>query len=142
MAVPTLSTVQNTLGVQAVRPADPEWMKRQALAIMDDLPIDAIKIGALPNAPVIQALIDLLNHPKLRSIPLITDTVLGASQGMKFLDEQGIQLLVAEIFPRSRLVTPNWPEWQTLLPHISGIKSSQTAFWADIENEPKNRSTT
>ena len=55
----TAITVQNTLGVYAIQDINPEIVKGQIEAVMDDIHPDAIKVGMVK-----QALINSLNpHP-------------------------------------------------------------------------------
>src|SRR5215471_8164045 len=54
-AVITLVTVQNTLGVQRAVSLPPLLCSQQIRAVLEDIPPQAIKLGALGNAGVIEA---------------------------------------------------------------------------------------
>jgi hydroxymethylpyrimidine/phosphomethylpyrimidine kinase len=110
----TLLTVQNSLGVQAVRPLDPAFLARQWKALFADIPPDVIKIGALGALPMVERVIKLLNGPEARDIPVVLDPVLGSTSGSPLLAARALSLFKRRLLPRCRVVTPNLPEFETL----------------------------
>jgi hydroxymethylpyrimidine/phosphomethylpyrimidine kinase len=60
MGVITALTAQNTQGVQNVFPTSAQAVQEQLDSIFDDIAIDAIKIGMLPNASVIAVVHEFL----------------------------------------------------------------------------------
>jgi hydroxymethylpyrimidine/phosphomethylpyrimidine kinase len=108
----TAITAQNTHGVQSWRAETPRLIAAQIKAVLDDLPVRAIKTGLLPGAAAISAVADRLRkHP---SIPLIVDPVIGSTSGTRFLDTRGLRALREQLLPRATVVTPNWPEAEAL----------------------------
>lgn len=104
----TAVTAQNTLGITAWRPVPAALLAAQLAAVLDDLPVRAIKTGLLPGAVAVRTVAAaLLTHPQ---IPLVIDPVLGSTTGTRFLSPAGLGVLRRELFPRATLVTPNWPE--------------------------------
>src|SRR5215831_14843787 len=78
-AVITALTVQNTRGVRAVHPVAPDVVLAQLEAVMEDLPVAAVKIGLVPDPAVASALAERLAR---RSLPrLVIDPVLIAGSG-------------------------------------------------------------
>src|SRR5919197_2516126 len=55
MSVLTAVTAQNSLGVTGVHNLPPEFVARQIDAVLDDFGADAVKLGMLSTAPIIQA---------------------------------------------------------------------------------------
>lgn len=105
-------TAQNTRGVLAWRPVAPALIAAQVSAVLDDLPIAAIKTGLLPGPAAIRAVAAVLRkHP---GIPLVIDPVIASTSGTRFLAAAGVRVLIAELLPRATLVTPNWPEAEVL----------------------------
>ncbi len=51
----TAITVQNTLGVSAIHPLGPDLVEAQADAVLEDIGADALKIGMLGDAAMIEA---------------------------------------------------------------------------------------
>ena len=113
LTVVTALTVQNSLGLQAVHPVAPEVVEAQLDAILTDFPVDAVKIGMLATGATVSGvarrLRDLDEKP-----PVILDPVLAAGRGGALLEEDGIALLKAELFPLTTILTPNVPEAERL----------------------------
>jgi hydroxymethylpyrimidine kinase/phosphomethylpyrimidine kinase len=107
--VVTALTVQNSLGLQAVHPVAPEVVAAQLDAVLTDFPVAAVKIGMVGTAANIRAIArrlrDLAELP-----PVVLDPVLAAGRGGALLTEEGIELLKAELFPPTTILTPNVPE--------------------------------
>jgi len=53
LTVATALTVQNTQGVQAVHQVPPEVVAAQLKALLDDFPVQAVKIGMLATAATV-----------------------------------------------------------------------------------------
>jgi hydroxymethylpyrimidine/phosphomethylpyrimidine kinase len=108
----TAITAQNTLGVIAVEPLVADFVTSQIEAIAGDIELHATKTGMLATAAIVEAVtaaIDELDLPKV-----VVDPVLVASSGDPLLDEDGVQVMRAELFPRALVVTPNIPEAEIL----------------------------
>src|SRR5262249_59429712 len=75
MSVITAVTAQNSLGVHGVFNVPPEFVARQIDAVLTDFGADAIKIGMLSTAPIIEAVAARL--PPHRHGPVRPDPVLG-----------------------------------------------------------------
>ncbi|MCX6605622.1 MAG: bifunctional hydroxymethylpyrimidine kinase/phosphomethylpyrimidine kinase [Acidobacteria bacterium] len=107
-AVITLITVQNTVGVTRVDCLDPELVRQQIEAVLTDLPVAAIKTGALGNAAIIRAVARAVNGP------VIVDPVMVSKHGASLLAAEAVAALLADLFPVATLVTPNLPEAEAL----------------------------
>jgi hydroxymethylpyrimidine/phosphomethylpyrimidine kinase len=108
----TAITAQNTRGVTAWRAVPTALLVAQITAVLDDLPIAAIKTGLLPGAAAVRAVArTLARHPK---VPLVVDPVIGSTSGTRFLPPSGRRALLRELLPLASLVTPNWPEAELL----------------------------
>lgn len=53
LPVVTAVTVQDTVGVSSILALDPAWVEDQARALLEDMPVDAFKIGLLGSADII-----------------------------------------------------------------------------------------
>ncbi len=103
----TAITVQNTLGVHDVHPLPAALVAAQARAVLDDIGADAIKIGMLGGAGVLQAVEALLNdYP---DIPVVIDPVMTAKDGRALLTDS-VAVLRDRLLPHAALLTPNAPE--------------------------------
>src|SRR6058998_1795008 len=79
LSVVTAITVQDTIGVEAVLAMEPEWVADQARCLLEDMPVDAIKIGVMGSVENIAAIAEIVSdYP---DVPLIIDPVLASGRG-------------------------------------------------------------
>ena len=83
-------TVQNTQGVLAARPVDPDLVHEQIVAVIDDLPVAATKLGMLSDAAVASRVADLLERRRADFGLVILDPVMVATSGDKLLRDDAI----------------------------------------------------
>jgi len=112
-SVITALTAQNSTGVNDVLPTATEHFKIQLHTILDDIKVDAVKIGMLANAEIISIVAQAIEKYQLKNIVL--DTVLVSSSGKALLEPSAIEVMVKELFPRVDIITPNIPEVNRLL---------------------------
>jgi hydroxymethylpyrimidine/phosphomethylpyrimidine kinase len=104
----TAITAQNTRGITMWRPVPTALLAAQITAVLDDLPVAAIKTGLLPGATAVRTVAHAIAGRK--KIPLVVDPVLGSTSGTRFLSPAGRRALLRELLPLATLITPNWPE--------------------------------
>ena len=112
MAAITGLTAQNTQGVQAVELVSPNMVAHQIAAIRSDIRVDAVKIGMLGNAGVIEVVAEALEG---LDVPLVLDPVMVAKGGDRLLEPSAVAALRALLVPRASVITPNLPEAADLL---------------------------
>ncbi|MCX6500410.1 MAG: bifunctional hydroxymethylpyrimidine kinase/phosphomethylpyrimidine kinase [Arthrobacter sp.] len=112
MAAITALTAQNTQGVRAVHVPPASFLTAQLDAISDDITIDAVKIGMLGDAAVIDAVRAWLE--KVRPAVVVLDPVMVATSGDRLLQESAEAALQA-LLPLADLITPNLAELALLL---------------------------
>ena len=112
MAAITALTAQNTQGVRAVHVPPAAFLTAQLDAISDDIGIDAVKIGMLGDATVIDAVRSWLE--KVRPAVVVLDPVMVATSGDRLLQESAEAALQA-LLPLADLITPNLAELAILL---------------------------
>jgi hydroxymethylpyrimidine/phosphomethylpyrimidine kinase len=108
MTAVTAITAQNTVAVSAVYPMPPETIVAQVRAVVDDIGVDAVKIGMLGNAETIAAVDEAL--ALVGAAPVVLDPVMVAESGARLLDEDAIGALRSRLLPRAAVVTPNVAE--------------------------------
>lgn len=113
MAAITALTVQNTQGVRSAHPVDADLVAAQVDAVLDDVRVDAVKIGMLGDAAVIAAVAGVLRSR--RPPYVVLDPVLVATSGDALLPGGAVPALIAELLPLADIVTPNVPEAAALL---------------------------
>lgn len=109
----TALTAQNTLGVQEVMVVEPRFVALQMRVVLQDIGADAIKIGMLGSARVVEAVADVCESSAF-GIPLILDPVMVAKGGAVLLDKGAHEAMVLRLLPLASLVTPNVPEAELL----------------------------
>ncbi|HEY7765421.1 MAG TPA: bifunctional hydroxymethylpyrimidine kinase/phosphomethylpyrimidine kinase [Aestuariivirgaceae bacterium] len=111
-SVITALTAQNTVRVEAVHVVPADFVLAQMRAVADDLQVDAIKIGMLATAPVIEAVAEGLKD--YRGVPVVLDPVMIAASGDPLLDPGAVDAL-RRLIPLATLITPNLAEAAALL---------------------------
>jgi len=107
-SVLTAVTAQNSLGVQGVFNLPPEFVARQIDSVLSDFGADAIKIGMLSSAAIVEAVADrLVAH---RHGPVVLDPVMIAKSGDALLEPSARAALMKTMLPLSDVVTPNLHE--------------------------------
>jgi hydroxymethylpyrimidine/phosphomethylpyrimidine kinase len=110
-SVITALTAQNTAKVRAVRPVEPDFVAEQLAAVLDDLPVAAVKTGMLATAPVV----DLVARWARRLPRLVVDPVLVSSSGDELFDGAAREAYLRDLFAAATVVTPNSREAGILL---------------------------
>jgi hydroxymethylpyrimidine/phosphomethylpyrimidine kinase len=113
MTAITALTAQNTLGVTGVYPVPGPFIVEQVRAVVDDIGVDAVKIGMLGTAAIVKAVdeaLDLLEP----ATPIVIDPVMVAESGAVLLDEDARAALTELLLPRATAITPNVPEARVL----------------------------
>jgi hydroxymethylpyrimidine/phosphomethylpyrimidine kinase len=106
-------TAQHTRGVTSVEVPPPAFLRAQIDACFDDFDIQAVKIGMLANADMIQAVVKALDQHCPAHIVL--DPVMIASSGAQLLANTAIEVLRKRLLPMATVITPNLPEAEFLL---------------------------
>lgn len=113
MTAITALTAQNTLGVRAIHAVPASFLKEQIAAVVEDIGVDAVKIGMLHAPDIVEAVAWAIDTYRLPNVVL--DPVMVATSGDTLIETATIERLVRELFPRATLVTPNLDEAGLLL---------------------------
>ena len=108
--VVTTVTAQNTQGVESQLNMAEKLVEAQFSAIVNDIGTDAIKIGLLPTAPIIELVQRLVKDHRI----VVVDPVMVATSGHVFLDENAQEALTEMVTTTGSLITPNIAEAQIL----------------------------
>ena len=112
MSVVTAVTAQNTVGVEAIHEIPPQVVRAQIDAVLDDIGVDAIKIGMLGSERVAVAVAEALEARA--PCALVLDPVMVAKSGDSLLSSGAIEVVVERLLSRATVVTPNLPEVERL----------------------------
>jgi hydroxymethylpyrimidine/phosphomethylpyrimidine kinase len=113
MSVITAVTAQNTKAVTGIHPVPPAFIVQQIDAVMEDIGVDAVKIGVLHSPEVINTVAERLKHYDVANV--VVDPVMVAKSGDKLLRDDAVEALKTALFPITTLITPNLPEAAVLL---------------------------
>lgn len=104
----TALTAQNTTGVTDISTVTPEFLEAQLNAVFSDIYPDAVKIGMVASAQLIETIAKVLTSYKAKNIVL--DPVMVATSGSKLIVDDAIKALEEKLLPIVTVVTPNIPE--------------------------------
>lgn len=128
LTVLTAITVQDTTGVEDIFVMDAEWIVDQARTVLQDMPVQAFKIGMLGSVEIIAAIAEVVSdYPE---IPLVLDPVLASGRGDVFASEEVIAAMREMLFPQATIITPNSIEARRIAleheddPEVSDLKQN------------------
>lgn len=133
MAAITALTAQNTQGVRAVHIPPVEFLSAQLDAVAADITIDAVKIGMLSTAEVMNAV--ALWLARTQPPVVVLDPVMVATSGDTLMAPAALEALF-ELITLSHLVTPNIPELAVLL------GEPEAASWPEAVRQGKELAAT
>jgi hydroxymethylpyrimidine/phosphomethylpyrimidine kinase len=107
----TAVTAPNTRSIRSVHPLPPQLVTAQLDAVLDDLPVVAVKTGALADATLIEHLAD-----RATQLPgLVVDPVLSSWSGEPLCRGAAEHAYRDLLFPHAWVITPNPAEAGALL---------------------------
>jgi hydroxymethylpyrimidine/phosphomethylpyrimidine kinase len=115
MTAITAITAQNTQGVRAIHGVPPAILAAQIDAVVEDIGVDAVKIGMLHAPEIVQVVAQAIRRHSLKNVVL--DPVMVATSGDRLIAEETVAVLVRELFPLAAVITPNLDEAELLLGH-------------------------
>ena len=116
MSAITALTAQNTTGVTGIMEVTPDFLGEQMDNVFTDIRPDAVKIGMVSSAALIEKIAEKLKEYQAENI--VVDPVMVATSGAKLIQEDAIEALKTYLLPMATVLTPNIPEAEIL----SGMK--------------------
>jgi hydroxymethylpyrimidine/phosphomethylpyrimidine kinase len=110
MTAITAITAQNTLGVQAVHAVPVDMVAAQMRSVIEDIGVDAVKIGMIGSAEIAHAVADLLDQ---LDVPIVFDPVMVSTSG-SVLADAATMAAFERLMGVASVVTPNIPEMAAL----------------------------
>jgi len=122
----TAVTVQDTQDVKSYAPLDGTLIMEQARAVLEDMPVVAIKIGLLGSAEAVEAIHSVLHdYP---DIPVVLDPVLASGGGTALADDELLEALSSLLLPNTTVLTPNSLEARLLAPEADNLDACAMAL--------------
>lgn len=101
-------TFQNTQGVFGAENQTAEIVRKQILPILEDMEVAALKTGMLPTREIIQEVARIIAENNLTNF--VVDPVVRSTSGFDLIDDAALRILIEELFPLAKVITPNIPE--------------------------------
>jgi len=111
----TSLTFQNSEGVFGAIHESAESLRAQILPIVQEKRIAAIKTGMLPTREIILEVARLIEEANLPA-PVV-DPVLRSTSGYQLMEPDAIEVMLSELVPLARVITPNISEAE----HLTGL---------------------
>jgi len=103
LSVLTALTVQDSAGTEGLQPIEAEWVADQARCLLEDMPVDAFKIGALGSVENVAAVAEIVSdYPQ---VPLVLDPALASGLGDAFASEDMAHALRELLLPQTTILT-------------------------------------
>jgi hydroxymethylpyrimidine/phosphomethylpyrimidine kinase len=119
----TAVTAQGPSGVRHLQPVGARNLLRQLDCLLEQGTPQAVKIGMLARAELVDALAGWLERNLYPGIPRVLDPVLEASAGGRLLEKSALDILRRRLVPLATVITPNLAEARALL----GIRTGRPA---------------
>ncbi|MFL5237547.1 MAG: bifunctional hydroxymethylpyrimidine kinase/phosphomethylpyrimidine kinase [Rhizomicrobium sp.] len=113
MTAITAVTVQDTQRVHSVELLPPTTVRDQIRVCLADIDADAVKVGMLGSAEIVNAVAAALKQ-YARAIPIVIDPVMISTGGKRLLSPGAVDAFKSKLLPLAALVTPNLPEARVL----------------------------
>jgi hydroxymethylpyrimidine/phosphomethylpyrimidine kinase len=123
-SVVTLITAQNTDGISHVEPLAPSLVAAQLHAVLSDMQVSVIKIGALGTGECVEMVASILL--KFQDIRVVLDTVVASKNGRSLLDTVGLEAFRSQLMGRATVLTPNRVE-AAMLTHRDTVADTDKA---------------
>lgn len=121
-SVITATTAQNTQGVFDIHPIPIDHLRKQLIAVLEDIAFGAIKIGMLHSCEVISEVRAQLSH--YQNANIVIDPVMVATSGDQLIDDDAVECL-SDFLPDARLITPNTSEAELLIGHTIDHRNAE-----------------
>jgi len=124
MTAITAITAQNTREVRSVHALPPGAILEQVRAVIEDIGVDAVKVGMLGTVATIEEVEQAL--ALVAPAPVVVDPVMVSESGAVLLPVEACNHLQRRILPRAAVVTPNLGEARALAEVEQGMTVEAT----------------
>lgn len=122
LPVITAITAQDTHDVKSCSPVSAVSIIEQARVLLDDIRVDAIKIGLVGGIAAIGAIHTIVKEHE--DIPVVVDPVCASGAGTALSDDEQIDALVSLLLPLATMATPNTLEARLLTPEADSLNAA------------------
>ena len=122
LPVATAITAQDTRDVKSCTPISAVSIIEQARAVLDDIQVDAFKVGLAGSVEAIGAIHTILTD--YENIPVVVDPVCASGAGTLLSDDEQMDAMVSMLLPLATVVTPNTVEARLLTPEADSLNAA------------------
>ncbi|MFU1797427.1 bifunctional hydroxymethylpyrimidine kinase/phosphomethylpyrimidine kinase [Paenibacillus azoreducens] len=130
MSVIVSVVAENTSRVIDLQDIRPDIIEKQIDAVFEDIEVDAVKIGMLPQPECMEAVAEKLKQYAPANI--VIDPVMYAKNGCPLMNPDAIDTLIKTVIPIADLLTPNIPEAEKIsgmeIRNVEDMKKSAMAI--------------
>lgn len=98
-------TSQNTYEIKDIKPVEEKFLEDQLFTILSDIRPDAVKTGMLFSRDAVKVVAKTIKGFELDN--LVIDPVTVSSTGTSLIEDGTLDIIMKELLPLSRVVTPN-----------------------------------
>lgn len=122
LPVATAITAQDTCDVKSCTPVSAMSIIEQARVVLDDIKVDAFKVGLVGSVEAIGAIHTILKD--YEGIPVVIDPVCASGAGTALTDDEQMDAIVSLLLPLATVVTPNTIEARLLTPEADSLNAA------------------
>ena len=122
LPVATAITAQDTSDVKSCTPIGAMSIIEQARVVLEDIAVDAFKVGLVGSVETIGAIHTILRE--YEGVPVVVDPVCASAAGTVLADDEQIDAMVSLLLPLATVVTPNTEEARLLTPEADSLNAS------------------
>jgi hydroxymethylpyrimidine/phosphomethylpyrimidine kinase len=122
LPVATAITAQDTHDVKSCTPVSVMSIIEQARVVLDDIKVDAFKVGLVGSVEAIGAIHTILKD--YEDVPVVIDPICASGAGTALADDEQIDAMVSLLLPLATVVTPNTIEARLLTPEADSLNAA------------------
>jgi hydroxymethylpyrimidine/phosphomethylpyrimidine kinase len=122
LPVITAVTAQDTRDVKSCTPVGAMPIIEQARVVLEDIAVDAFKVGLVGSVEAIGAIHTILKD--YEGVPVVIDPVCASAAGTALADDEQMDAMVSLLLPLATVVTPNTVEARLLTPEADTLNAS------------------
>ena len=122
----TTLTIQDTQDIIGYTPLDGGLIVEQARTVLEDMPVNAFKLGLLTSTEMVESVHSVLrDYP---DIPVVMDPVLASGNGTILSDDDIVAAMTELLLPQATVLTPNSLEARAMAPAADTLDACAMAI--------------
>lgn len=139
LSILTCTTIQNTNKMIKINPMPKNYIYQSFQEIVKEFKINVIKIGLLPSIQSSKEVFKIINHNKIKDVPIILDPIIKTGSNNKVTTDNNLKFLINNIYPKIDLITPNIYEYDKIKNISNNFKEGNIKNILITDYEIKNK---